>query len=72
MNKKLLKSFFIEAGFEILKNNKFMFAPVSFLPYLKINVNPKFSLQLDSVIYSLRIFNFLFVNQYIVGRKPVR
>ncbi|MCK4677927.1 MAG: class I SAM-dependent methyltransferase [Bacteroidales bacterium] len=72
MTKKLFKKYLLEGGFDFLEYKKFMFAPVSFLPYLHIPISPKGSLKLDRIIGSFRILNFLFVNQYIVGRKPDR
>lgn len=60
------------AGFEFLEYEKFMWAPVSFLPYLKIQVRPAFSRRLDRFVSGLLIFDWLFVNQCIAARKPLR
>lgn len=56
-------------GFNILEYKKFMFAPVGFLPYLKIPVNIRLATSIDKNLSQLKIFNWLFVNQCIVGRK---
>lgn len=57
------------AGFEILKFERFMWAPVSILPYFKIKISPKTSLAIDSIISKFYLFNWLFVNQLVVARK---
>ena len=49
---------------------KFMWAPISFLPYLGVRVSPGMSLKIDALVGKLKIFNFLFVNQFVIGRKP--
>jgi SAM-dependent methyltransferase len=61
-----------DAGFEFLEYRKFMWAPVSFLPYLKIPVGPLFARRLDRLVSGLRVFDWLFVNQCIAVRKPLR
>lgn len=58
-----------QAGLEILEYQRFMFAPLGFLPYLRIPVSPTFSLALDKIIRRLWLFNWLFVNQLLVARK---
>ena len=47
-----------------------MFAPVGFLPYLRIGVSPRVSCAIDSIVSGARLLNFMFVNQCIVLRKP--
>lgn len=69
MTKEKMISLVKEVGLEVLNFERFMWAPISLLPYLKINISPKNSLSLDKLIYSLRIFNCLFVNQIIVAKK---
>lgn len=71
MNKRVMKQLMKEAGFNIVGFKRFMWAPVSFLPYLKINVSPSFSLKIDSLVRKFVIFNWLFVNQAIIGKKPL-
>lgn len=69
MTKKFFKEIFIEAEFELVSYKRFMWAPVSFLPYFHIPVGAKFSLFVDQIISKLFIFNFLFVNQTVIARK---
>ncbi|MCX6234655.1 MAG: class I SAM-dependent methyltransferase [Bacteroidetes bacterium] len=71
MYKKELVNTLQMGGFEILEYRRFMFAPVSFLPYLHIYPPPHISLKLDKIIETLRLFNFLFVNQMIIGEKAI-
>ncbi len=70
MTKKLMIQIAKDAGFEVMKFTRFMWSPISFLPYLKIRVSPKFSLTVDNIVSKLFIFNWLFVNQAIIARKP--
>lgn len=69
MSKKIIINFFKNAGFQYIIFDKFMWAPISFLPYMKIPVSPSFSLKIDSTIKKIYIFNWLFVNQIAIGRK---
>lgn len=57
------------AGFKIEEFCKFMWAPISFLPYLGVRISPAMSLKVDAFVRKIKIFNFLFVNQYVIGRK---
>lgn len=59
------------SGMELLRYEKFMWAPVALVPYLKIPVSPLFSLSFDRVIGKLRIFDWSFVNQCVIARKPL-
>lgn len=59
-----------EAGLESLRYQRFMFAPVGFLPYLKIPISPGFACRMDAVVRAVRIFSFAFVNQLFVARRP--
>ncbi len=58
-----------EAGLELVRFERFMWSPVSFLPYLHIPVSPSLSLAVDSVVQRLRVFNRLYVNQAVIARK---
>jgi ubiquinone/menaquinone biosynthesis C-methylase UbiE len=58
------------SGFKVIEYHKFMFAPIGFMPYINIPINVRFSLTVDRAISKLRLVNFLFVNQCIVGLKP--
>jgi len=69
LGKKEMQELLLSTGFELVRYGRFMWAPVSFLPYLRIPVNPSLSLSVDSLVSGLKLFDWLFVNQYIVGRK---
>ncbi len=69
-DKKGLENIVEAGGLEIISFERFMWAPISALPYLNVPISPSFSLKLDNIINSLQIFNFLFVNQCIIARKP--
>jgi SAM-dependent methyltransferase len=58
------------AGLESLRYERFMFAPVAFLPYLRVPVSARLARGLDRGIGALRVLNFGFVNQVFVARKP--
>lgn len=70
IDKKTMKRIVQDVGFEILEYKKFMWAPISFLPYLNIWISAVFAAKCDQFIRFLKIFNWLFVNQVIIGRKP--
>jgi hypothetical protein len=57
-------------GLKVEEFGKFMWAPISFLPYLGVRVSPGVSLKIDALVRMLKIFTFLFVNQFVIGRKP--
>ncbi|MCP4003424.1 MAG: class I SAM-dependent methyltransferase [bacterium] len=58
------------AGLEFVRFERFMCAPVGFLPYLKIPIPAEAALRIDDVLRKLRVFDWLFVNQALVARKP--
>jgi SAM-dependent methyltransferase len=58
-----------DAGLELVSFEPFMWAPLGFLPYLNIWVDPDFSLSADRFIRNLYVTNWLFVNACVVGRK---
>lgn len=70
MNKGRMISMVGEAGMEVLAYEPFMWAPIGILPYLMIPLSPSFSLKLDRILRGARVFNFLFVNQCLIARKP--
>ncbi len=70
INKKIMREMCAESGFEWIEFKRFMWAPVSFLPYLKIPVSPAFSLKTDGIMEKTGIFSWLFVNQAFIFRKP--
>lgn len=70
MHKGFMTEIMQRGGVELIDYQRFMLAPISFLPYLHVPVNPAFSLSVDRFFYSIKIFNWLFVNQVIIGKKP--
>jgi 2-polyprenyl-3-methyl-5-hydroxy-6-metoxy-1,4-benzoquinol methylase len=60
------------AGFEDVTFTRFMWSPLSVLPYLKVNVPAEFSLTVDAIVNRSMIFNWMFVNQAVAARKPGR
>jgi len=70
INERYMKSIAEKTGFEWVQFKRFMWAPVSFLPYLNISISPAFSLNVDNFIESIKLFNWLFVNQAFILRKP--
>jgi len=69
MNKKKMMAIIRDTGLELIEYKKFMWTPLSFLPYLNINLSIKFSLAIDRFIEPLKVLNWLFVNQFVIGEK---
>lgn len=67
-NKSKLINIIEDGGMKVIDYKRFMFAPVSFLPYLKLSFSSLFSLKIDSFISLFKIFDWLFVNQCIIGQ----
>lgn len=59
-----------ECGLEVVSKERFMLAPVTFLPYLGLPVSPSGSLRLDKAVSRLVVFGWLFTNQCVIARKP--
>lgn len=57
-------------GLQPLLYRRFMCAPIGLLPYVRIPVAPEFAYRIDRAIAALRVFDFLFVNQLFVARRP--
>ena len=57
-------------GLEPLRYERFMNAPLAFLPYLRVPVSARFAASVDAAVRRLRVFDFCFVNQLFVARKP--
>lgn len=70
LDEKALRRIVGEAGFVDIEFKRFMWAPVGFLPYLKIKMDPARSLHIDRLVSRLRVLDFGFVNQCIVASKP--
>lgn len=58
-------------GLEPVLYQRFMNAPLAFLPYLRVPVSARFALRVDAGLRRLRLFDFCFVNQLFVARKPL-
>jgi len=71
MRKQQLTQLLRAAGFSQIHYGRFMWAPVSFLLYLYISISPKLSVSIDRLISKVLLLNWLFVNQYAVGQKPL-
>ncbi|HUT92239.1 MAG TPA: class I SAM-dependent methyltransferase [Thermoguttaceae bacterium] len=71
LGRSLLVETLERAGFEVVDYTRFMFAPVAFVPYLKIAVSPSLAQRFDDAVRVLRVLDGFFVNQCIVGRKQV-
>ncbi|MBI5090896.1 MAG: class I SAM-dependent methyltransferase [Candidatus Hydrogenedentes bacterium] len=70
MDRSQLINVVTDAGLELVSYERFVWAPIGVLPNLKIPVAAGLSDWVDRMIRPLRIFDGLFVNQCIVGRKP--
>lgn len=69
MNKRHMKEIVANAGFKILEYRRFMWAPTSCLPYMSIPLSFRAAARIDRVVVRCLIFNWLFVNQLVVGIK---
>ncbi len=70
MSRQLMTRIVNDAEFDLLEYRRFMWAPISFLPYLHIPIPAMFSIKCDRWIETVRILNWLFVNQVVIARKP--
>lgn len=70
IGRKKLVELALGAGLEVVSFQRFMLAPVGVLPYLRIPVSPGLALGLDRLVARVRIFDWLFVNQCLMARKP--
>ncbi len=69
-NKQAFTKLALKAGLEPLEYRPFMFAPVGFLPYLKISVPPRLAMRIDALIAPIPILNLMMVNQVFAARRP--
>ncbi|MFK7894630.1 MAG: trans-aconitate 2-methyltransferase [Myxococcota bacterium] len=69
-DRNTFESLAVEGAFEVVTYRRFMCAPVAFLPYLRIPVASASALGIDAALRRLRIFDWTFVNQLFVARKP--
>lgn len=70
VSRSLMARWMRQAGLEIIEYQRFMWAPVGILPYLRFQVSPQVSLASDAIVRRLRVLDWLFVNQLWVARKP--
>lgn len=71
VNKKSFTNLMAKEKLDFIYFHKFMWAPVGFLPYLKVSISPSLAWFLDRFFWKIKIFNFLFVNQCFVARKNI-
>ena len=69
MDKEKMISLCETSGFSVIRYERFMWAPVAFLPYLHIGLSPVFAFYCDNIFGRVPILNRLCVNQYIVAKK---
>ncbi|CAG1004285.1 Ubiquinone biosynthesis O-methyltransferase [Phycisphaerales bacterium] len=69
-NKSRFEAFAAAGGLEPLKYQRFMLAPVGFLPYLRIPLSPALSLAADRILAPIPVVNLAMVNQVFVARRP--
>ncbi len=69
LSRRLMQMFAEQAGLEVLEYQQFMFAPIGFLPYLRMGTSPELSCRLDGSIRRLRVLSWLFINQLLIARK---
>lgn len=70
MTRKTMIRFVQNAGFDLVQYRRFMWAPVSFLPYLRVPLSARLAAGLDRWIGAVRVLDWLFVNQVVIGQKP--
>lgn len=69
MGKKEILKKIEMCGLTVVEYTKFMTAPLGVLPYFKISVSPSLAMNIDKVLWKMKLFNWLFVNQCVVARK---
>ena len=69
LTKALLHQLITDAGLIYLDFKRFMWAPVSVLPYFNVNISPHTSLKIDEYMGDLKFMNWLCVNQMIIAQK---
>lgn len=72
MTEEVLRSLLVDTGFVDIDYRRFMWAVSGTLPYLDIPVTPECSMHIDKIIRRMKVLDFSFVNQMVVGRKPKR
>ncbi|MFZ4575282.1 MAG: class I SAM-dependent DNA methyltransferase [Phycisphaerales bacterium] len=69
-NRARFESVARDAGLTPLHYERFMLAPVGFLPYMGVRVSPRFALAIDRPFARIPLVNLAMVNQVFVGVKP--
>jgi ubiquinone/menaquinone biosynthesis C-methylase UbiE len=69
LDKQELISLIDKADMDFIEFKQFMWAPISFLPYLNIQIPIKSALRIDCLLEKIKILNWLFVNQCIIAVK---
>jgi SAM-dependent methyltransferase len=70
MRRARLEAAVLDAGLELISYRRFMLAPTGALPYLRVPLSPALSWTIDRAVGAVRLFDWLFVNQRVVGRRP--
>lgn len=70
MTEEMMIGLVHKAGLTSIRFERFMWSPVSILPYLHVPVPPGLSLSVDAAVQRLRVFDRLFVNQAVIAKKP--
>jgi len=68
-NRSKFEAFARAGGLEPVRYQRFMFAPIGFLPYLGVKPSPSFALAVDSVLAPIPLVNLSMVNQVFVARR---
>ena len=69
MKKSIFQNLGKNSGLKIIDYFNFMWAPIGFLPYLKIPISPSFAWQVDKILNKTALLNWSFVNQCAVFKK---
>jgi len=69
INDQTMRRLAREAGLQVIESFRFMWAPVGFIPYLKISVSPSFAWAIDKVLNKIPFLGWSFVNQCFVLKK---
>jgi SAM-dependent methyltransferase len=69
MTGPMMRDLLTDAGFQGVVYRPFMWAPVGFLPYLKLDVPRGLAARVDALVRRVPFSEHTFVNQLVFGRK---